>query len=204
VSSGGKPWKISGAGAPWSRLVRFEMTGGDAWPLEPAVEAPNEVTVDERTSAVLFWTIAPEISAKLPQGERTVVAVLETRDGGGGAWTGVARSRELRVAVVDEPNPLPPAWAERKAEVGIDYAFCHEGAGPALGRAEAAVKAQPASWRLLSVKGNLLAGLDRRTEAIAALDEAIALWWNENPKGCAPPWELVAQREASEPVVPPK
>jgi hypothetical protein len=200
-SPDGKPWRVSGGAAPWSRLVRIEMPGDATWAFEPALSAPNEVTVDERTGAQLFWTIAPDALEKLARGERTLRAVLESKETGGGAWTGVATSREVRVSVVDEPRPLPPAWAERRAEVEIDFAFCRQGAADALARAEKAAKAQPESWRLLTVRGNLLAGLDRRAEAVTALDEAIALWWRQNPKGCGPPWELVARRDALEPDV---
>ncbi len=191
-----KPWRVSGGAAPWSRFVRLEMPGDAPWGFEAALSAPNEVTVDERTAARLYFTLAPEASAKLVRGERTLRAVLESKDPAGGGWTGVAATREVRVSVVDEPRPLPPQWAERKAEVEIDYAFCRQGAASALALAETAARAQPESWRLLTVKGQLLAGRNRCAEALAALERSLALWWRQNPNGWEPPPELVQRRDA--------
>ncbi|HEX5135668.1 MAG TPA: hypothetical protein VFY93_01760, partial [Planctomycetota bacterium] len=196
TSPDGKPWRVSGGAASWSRLARLEMPGDAPWGFEMPLSAPSEVTVDERTSASIYWTIAPDASAKLARGERSLRAVLECKEGAGGAWTGLATSRELRVSVVDEPRPLPPAWAECKAETEIDYTFCREGTSAALARAEEATKAQPQSWRVLFAKGRLLAAAGRRAEALAAVDGALALWSQGNPDGCAPPWELASQRDA--------
>jgi len=202
ASPDGKPWRVAGGSGPWSRLARLEMPGDGPWPFELASGAPAEVTVDERNVAKLFWTIAPEASARLAKGERTLSAVVESEPSGGGAWAGSARSPELRVGVVDEPNPLPPAWAERKAEVEIDFAFCREGAAVALARAEAAAAAQPKSWRLAAMRGNLLAKLERRAEAEAAIERAIDMWHEQHPDGFEPPWELLAMRDALAPTEP--
>jgi hypothetical protein len=202
ASPDGQPWRVAGGSGPWSRLARLEMPGAEPWPFELALGAPADVTVDERNVAKLLWTIAPEASARLTRGERRLAAVVESSESAEGAWAGVARSPELRVSVVDEPKALPPAWAERKAEVEIDFAFCREGAAAALARAEAAAAAHPKSWRLAAMRGNVLAKLERRDEAAAAIERAIDMWHEQQASDGEPPWELLAMRDALAPAEP--
>ncbi len=195
-SPDGKPWRVSGGSAPWSRLVKLEMPGGTMWPLEPAFEAPNEATVDGASSAELVWVLGPEQSAALPRGERTLYAILDSPGTTEGAWKGVARTREIRLKVVNEPRPLPPAWAERKAEVEVEFVLWREGAAKALARLESAAAAQKKSWQLLGMKGQLLSKLGRGAEAVGALDQALESWVKQNPGACEPLFDLLAQREA--------
>jgi hypothetical protein len=131
-------------------------------------------------------------SSALPRGERTLQAVVESPGTAPEAWKGTARSTVARVAVVDEPKPLPAPWAERKSEVLVEAAFWRDGAEKALA---VAGTLQPNSWKLTSMKAQLLVRAGRGGEALQAMEQAIDEWRRQNPRSEHPPVDLLARRD---------
>jgi hypothetical protein len=192
-SPDGKRWKFSGS---WASIVRVEMPGPAAWPLELARPPDREPEVEGGTRQVLGWTLSPEITSTLPRSDRALEVVLESPGTGDGIWKGTVRSLSLRIHVIDEPRPLPKGWAERKAEVEIEYVYFREGVDRALSQVDAESGRQPQNWRLLGLKAQLLASVDRGSEGLKAFDQAVEVWRRSNPRSTEPPVELLFQRDA--------
>jgi hypothetical protein len=195
-SPDGKPWRVSGGDGPWSRLVRLEMPGGAAWPLEPVFAGPNEAAVDGNVSAILVWTLSPQASKALAPGPRTLRAVLEAPGGAEGAWKGTLTTHQSELKVVEAPTRrLTVEQLERKTEIDVEYAFWREGPERALACANAALEFRLGAglWRLLAQRGYVLVALDRPAEALRSFDEALRAWAKEHPHGC-PPEGLMSQR----------
>jgi hypothetical protein len=124
------PLRIGGSGNPWYRYLRLESADDKkqipfSWsllgkpraiprlsssrdPVALELYTGNEAILDEtRNLYTAELGIAPEETAKIPQGKYTIRAVLEVSSGSPGKWSGRAVSNPVVVSVEDEAGKTP-------------------------------------------------------------------------------------------------
>lgn len=186
-------------GAPWSQAVTLRLwsSGGAEVPVEwkalqPA-GGPLAFTAEAIEATALFALDEAATSA-LPAGSYLLTASIDTRGrAADGTWAGTVAHRGLAFSAADEPAELPESGRLFKSRLRARWLTLNGSPGEALQELDSSLAQFPESIDLLSDKADTLEELDRRDEAVAALQQAIALFRKQNPKAGHPP-RLLLQR----------
>jgi tetratricopeptide (TPR) repeat protein len=191
-------------GAEWTSALTLELSkGGEGagveWVRLGAAENPLLFTEDAPEAAALLG-LGGEATLALEPGEYVLRATLDTQErAAGDAWAGVARSREVRLLIADEPEQLDETEALLGKRLRARWLLLTGRAEDALGELDAALEGSPEDIDLLTDKADALVELGRREEAQGVLEKAIGVFRKQNPRGSHPPRDLLRRlRELNE------
>jgi tetratricopeptide (TPR) repeat protein len=192
------PLRIGGSGDPWYVYLRLESADGKkqipfTWSLLGKPHAlPRLGSSDDLGNAELYagdeailekernlYTaelgVAPEETAKIPEGRYTIRAVLEVPSGAQGKWSGRAVSNPVVVSLgkrVKETTPEDDPELSRLIE-SIDFYLRAERFEDAYRLALELKERQPKKVQSYILLGDALNGLKRDREALEAYMKAL-------------------------------
>jgi len=188
---------LAGADGTWSDAVRIEIVNGrgepQRWPMTLATRAAATLQLDAETAGELNWWIAPSDTDTLPRQTYRITARLDTRESSAhGAWRGTAASDSVAITIIDEP--AADHDLEAAAQLMASYFIQIGETDRALEVVTELTKDRPNSPGALELQGDVLALLDRSSEALDAYDRAIEILIALEPDAPEPPMELLQKR----------
>lgn len=188
-------------GAAWAQAVSLQLwsSQGEAvaveWTRLQEAQGPMKFT-GEAAEATAVFALNEAATSALASGGYLLTAKLDTRQSAAeGSWAGTVSNRGAAFAVADEPAELPAEGRVLKSRVRARWLQLSGNAGQALEELDQALVQAPESVDLLADRADALAELERKDEAIAALESAIQLFRKQHPKSSHPP-RLLLERLA--------
>ncbi len=195
------PLILAAKDGPWSGAVTLQVTGAggkaETWPIHLATTAGKSLTLAATRGGELIWWLAPEQTAKIPEGEFRLLATLDTtRSSTKDAWKGKTASEPLAIQIL----PLPAAMTPEQQLAGMfltaNYHLIRKDASRALQAIDDVLKRQPANIRGLAFKADLLAAAGKPKEALTHYQQAIDAYRKTHPRAKEPPVFLLDKQKA--------
>lgn len=154
-----------------------------AWVFQPASPSAGTLTLDADTEGVLAWSVAPEVTAALPEGTYRVTVSL-----------GPGADSQSTVRVVRAPAVLSASEESVRSLLFASYHLLCGEEKEALKCVEERLARSPTDVDALAFQGDLLESAGRREEALQAYDRAVRAFYEQHPDAKEPPVRLLRRR----------
>jgi tetratricopeptide (TPR) repeat protein len=185
-----EPLTVGEDGNPWTGAVTLEVTDAEGqaqtWPLQVADAPEGAVTLDNEATSTAYWTLVPDQTVELAEGDYAVTATLDAASFESG-WQGSARSRTAFLHVSKAPESLSAEQESLLAQRLAAQAVLVGDSEGAMAILDELLAEQPDSIGALEFKGNLLADEGRTEEAFQAYSQAIRAFYEQNENPDEPP-----------------
>jgi hypothetical protein len=193
------PMTIGTAQGDWSTAIQLTIRnprgGPETWPLRLAQTPSPTLTLDAERQGTLLWYLAPQDTARLPEGLYTLSATLDTTAAPlAGGWPGHLSAVPVQIRVGPEPLPLSAEQEAEQAELLVAYELWRGQREQALALLDARLTRHPTDFNALTLKADLLAAAGRDPEALALYNQAIDAYLAANPDSDEPPEALLVKR----------
>ncbi len=194
------PLVIAAREGSWSNAVRVEIADErgalQSWPLRLASEISGPLTLDGGNGGLLLFTLAPEQTTGLAEGNYQIRARLVTSEAADtGAWKGEVAAVPVALRVAATP-PQPTPEQQRAASLArAAYQLALGNAARAEAEIDELLQRDPTDRIGLLWKGDLLESAGHQDEALAVYEKALEAFWAANPDAEEPPAQLLARRD---------
>ena len=182
-----QPLTVGEESSPWTGAVTLEAMDAEgktqSWPLQVASAPESAVSLDNEATSTAYWTLGPDQTVELKEGDYAVTATLDTASFASG-WQGAVRSASAVLHVRKAPEVLSEDEESLLAQrLAAQAVVVGDNAG-AMSILDELLAKQPNSIGALEFKGNLLAEGGRTEDALQAYSQAIRAFYekNENPE----------------------
>ncbi len=164
----------------WAKVVRVALynSSGEAVDVAFTLHTPPDqrLVLNPAEQAEAAWSLSPEQTAALPEGQYVVRATLDTSTIAlGDEWNGTLDAGEVPVDL--KAMPAEPTTGERAEHLRLlaEYAALRNALDEALQRAEEWINLQPENAPAHAMKAELLERAGRTGEAFQFYGQAIAI-----------------------------
>jgi MBG domain (YGX type) len=180
------PLVINPQNGSWGNNIQLVVTDANGvtqnWPIQAASLPSGALLLDTTTDGRLTWIVAPSDTAALTPGTYSVVALINTMGSAGATgWNGTTSSNSVSIQITPAPSTPTAQQQENQAELLAAYDHLLGNEAQALSDLNALLAKQPDAVGALAIQGSLLDEMGQTENALAAYDQALALFYAANP-----------------------
>lgn len=198
------PLLINAQNGSWANTTQLQITDSNGvaqtWPIQLATVPPGDLSLDAFSHGRLIWLVAPSAASAISPGSYNVIGLLDTtKSASATGWNGTTTTFPITVQIGIPPSSPTIDQQEEQAELLAMYDSWLGNNSQALADINSFLSQQPNAIGSLALKGDLLDQMGQATDALAAYNQALSIYYTQNPDSIPdePPARLlVAQKKA--------